>query len=66
MKRTIVKSKGIGAIMTRKILLITILCLFFVSLVTAQQPGEISYNDDSVFPTGKKGERIQSIIDLLN
>jgi CubicO group peptidase (beta-lactamase class C family) len=66
MNRTIFKSKGAGAIMTRKILLTTFLCLFFISFAIAQQPGEISFKDESVMPAGKKGERIQSIIDTLN
>ena len=66
MNSTIFKSKGVGAIMTRKILLTTLLCVFFVSFATAQQPGEISYKDESVMPAGKKGERIQSIIDTFN
>ncbi|MEE9502880.1 MAG: serine hydrolase, partial [Candidatus Aminicenantaceae bacterium] len=52
--------------MTRKILLTIILCAFFVSFATAQQPGEISYKDKLVMPAGKKGERIQSIIDTFN
>lgn len=52
--------------MTRKILLITILCVLFVSLASGQQPGEISFKDESVMPSGKKGERIHSIIDTLN
>ena len=60
------QSKEVGAIMTRKILLTTILCVFFASFAIAQQPGEVSYKDDSVLPTGKKGERIQAIIDTLN
>ena len=66
MKRTIFKSRELGAIMTRKILLSALLCVFFVSVATSQQPGEVSYKDDSVMPAGKRGERIQSIIDTLN
>lgn len=66
MNSTIIKSIGVGAIMTRKILLTIILCVFFVSFATAQQPGEISYKDKLVMPAGKKGERIQSIIDTFN
>jgi len=66
MKRTIFKSRAVGAIMTRKILLSALLCVFFVSVATSQQPGEVSYKDDSVMPAGKRGERIQSIIDTLN
>jgi len=66
MNCTIFKSIGARAIMTRKILLTTLLCVFFVSFATAQQPGEINYKDESVMPAGKKGERIQSIIDTFN
>jgi hypothetical protein len=29
-------------------------------------PGEISYNDESVMPAGKKGERIRSLIATVN
>jgi CubicO group peptidase (beta-lactamase class C family) len=32
----------------------------------AQQPGEVSYHDESVMPSGKKGERIQSLIATVN
>lgn len=52
--------------MTRKILLSAILCVFFISFAAAQQPGEISYKDESVLPAGKTGERIQSIIETVN
>ena len=40
--------------------------LFIVTLVCAQQPGEKSYNDESVMPEGKIGERIQSLINTFN
>jgi len=66
MNRSIFKSIGEGAIMTRKILLTILLCVFLLSFATAQQPGEISYIDESVLPAGKRGERIQSIIDTIN
>jgi CubicO group peptidase (beta-lactamase class C family) len=62
----IFKFKRVGAIMTRKILLSAFLIVFFVGVATPQQPGEISYKDESVLPSGKKGERIQSIIDTIN
>ena len=46
--------------------LTAILCVFSLQISYAQQPGEQSYLDESVMPGGKKGERIQSIIDTLN
>ncbi|MGB6339010.1 MAG: serine hydrolase domain-containing protein, partial [Candidatus Aminicenantaceae bacterium] len=52
--------------MTRKILLTILLCVFLLSFATAQQPSEVSYHDESVLPAGKRGERIQSIIDTIN
>ncbi len=52
--------------MARKIFITAILCLFFLQFVPAQQPGEISYKDASVLPSGIKGERIQSVIDTVN
>ncbi len=52
--------------MTRKLLLSAVFCMIFVSFATAQQPGEISYKDEPVLPSGKKGERIQSIIETVN
>lgn len=52
--------------MTRKILLSALLCVLFVTFAASQQPGEFSYKDESVLPPGKKGERIQSIIDTVN
>ncbi|MGD9347912.1 MAG: serine hydrolase, partial [Candidatus Aminicenantes bacterium] len=52
--------------MTRKIFNTTFLCLFLILFATAQQPGEKSYKDESVLPAGKKGERIQSVIDTVN
>ncbi len=52
--------------MIRKKLLFAVFCLFFVQVVLAQAPGEISYKDESVMPTGKKGERIRSLIATIN
>ena len=46
--------------------LTAILCVFSLQISYAQQPGEKSYLDESVMSGGKKGERIQSIIDTLN
>jgi CubicO group peptidase (beta-lactamase class C family) len=52
--------------MFRKVSIVIILCLLILQAATAQQPGEISYHDESVFPSGKKGERIQALIDTVN
>lgn len=44
-----------------------LLSIFMVSFsVSSQQPGEISYNDTSVQPAGKIGERIEAIIRAVN
>ena len=48
------------------VILAAILCMFSLQISYAQQAGEISYHDESVMPVGKKGERIQSVIDTLN
>jgi CubicO group peptidase (beta-lactamase class C family) len=48
------------------VILALILFVFSLQIAFAQQPGEISYHDESVMPGGKKGERIQSVIDTLN
>lgn len=52
--------------MIRKAL--AVLVLFFCSLQAAyaQQPGEVSYHDESVMPTGVLGARISSVISTLN
>lgn len=52
--------------MFRRVLITLVLCLFTLQVAVAQQPGEISYHDESVMPSGKKGERIQAIIDTVN
>jgi CubicO group peptidase (beta-lactamase class C family) len=52
--------------MTRKVYITAFLCLFFFQFAAAQQPGEVSYKDESVLPAGKKGERIQSVIETVN
>jgi CubicO group peptidase (beta-lactamase class C family) len=59
-------SKSKGASMNRKILITALSCVFFLQFAAAQQPGEISYHDESALPAGKTGERIQSIIDTIN
>ncbi len=52
--------------MSRKsVLAFVLLALPFLS-ATAQQPGEISYLDTSVMPTGIEGERIRSLIATFN
>ncbi len=43
-----------------------LICLFTLSFISAQQPVETSYRDESVMPEGKIGERIQSLIDTFN
>ncbi len=45
-----------------------VLLLFFLVFqgALAQQPGEVSYHDESVMPGGKIGERIQSLIATVN
>jgi CubicO group peptidase (beta-lactamase class C family) len=50
----------------RKVFTVIIFCFIFVTLALTQQPGEISYHDESVMPEGKKGERIRSLIDTFN
>jgi len=52
--------------MTRKALILIILCLFTVQPIIAQRQGETSFHDESVMPEGSKGKRIQSIIDTVN
>jgi CubicO group peptidase (beta-lactamase class C family) len=52
--------------MIRKSLVGLILTLLSAQTAQAQQPGEISYHDESVMPTGLIGERISSVISTLN
>ena len=52
--------------MTRKALGLFALISFPFLSATAQQPGEISYLDTSVMPTGVEGERIRSLIATLH
>lgn len=52
--------------MHRKISVVIILSLLILQAASAQQPGEISYHDESIFPSGKIGERIQALIDTVN
>lgn len=41
-------------------------CWSWVPLAVAQQPGEISYRDESVMPGGREGEQIEKIIRTVN
>ncbi|MGD2154179.1 MAG: serine hydrolase domain-containing protein [Gemmatimonadales bacterium] len=52
--------------MNRKAPVLLVLVLCSAQALYAQQPGEISYHDESVMPTGVVGERISSIISTLN
>ena len=52
--------------MIRKLLIVLILCIVPIEIACAQQPGEVSYHDETVMPEGKIGERIRSIIDTVN
>ncbi len=52
--------------MIRKLLFFLVLCAVPLQMVCAQQPGEISYHDESVMPEGKIGERVRSIIATVN
>jgi len=52
--------------MFRNAVVVLCFCLWAFPSVFAQQPGEISYHDESVMPGGKAGERIRSIINTLN
>jgi CubicO group peptidase (beta-lactamase class C family) len=52
--------------MLRSGLTVLALCLWSLTSVFAQQPGEISYHDESVMPGGKAGVRIRSVISTLN
>jgi CubicO group peptidase (beta-lactamase class C family) len=48
--------------------IIALLSLLFLlpSISNCQQPGEISFKDESVMPGGRVGERIQSLIKTIN
>ena len=52
--------------MTRKICFFFLLLLVLACPFFSQQQGEISYQDVSLMPEGRKGERIQSLIDTFN
>ena len=50
----------------RKFISILFLLFFAFQLALAQQPGEVSYHDESVMPAGIKGERIKATIAAIN
>ena len=52
--------------MIRKIYFFFLLILVLACPFFSQQQGEISYQDVSLMPEGRKGERIQSLIDTFN
>jgi len=52
--------------MLRKAMIAAALTVWWVVPAAAQQPGEISYHDESVMPAGKKGEQIEKIIETFN
>lgn len=52
--------------MLRSAILSTLVLLISIATGMAQQAGEISYEDDSSFPGGKQGERIQELIAAYN
>ncbi|HSG80796.1 MAG TPA: serine hydrolase domain-containing protein [Gemmatimonadota bacterium] len=45
---------------------VLVLGLALAQVALAQQPGEISYHDESAMPAGIEGQRIQSLIDVFN
>ncbi len=51
---------------TRKFSLVIILLIFAFQAAVAQQPGEVSFHDESVMAAGIKGERIKALIETLN
>lgn len=52
--------------MTRKSLIIALVFFLASIFIPAQQPGEITYHDESVMPGGIVGERIRSLIETVN
>jgi CubicO group peptidase (beta-lactamase class C family) len=52
--------------MSRKLIVLFVILVIFTFISFSQQQGEISYQDTSFMPEGKKGERIQSLIDTFN
>jgi CubicO group peptidase (beta-lactamase class C family) len=52
--------------MARRLLIGALLLVASIQVAVAQRPGEISYADSSIMPAGIVGERIQSVIDVIN
>ncbi len=52
--------------MLRKYLGVFALCLCLFHPAVAQAPGEVSYQDGSIMPDGKIGERIRSLLETFN
>jgi CubicO group peptidase (beta-lactamase class C family) len=52
--------------MTRRLIIIIILCILALQPALAQSPGEKGFKDNPAMPAGKMGERIQSIIETVN
>ena len=51
---------------TRKFIFVILLMFLIFQTTLAQQPGEVSYHDESVMPAGKDGERIEAVITTVN
>jgi CubicO group peptidase (beta-lactamase class C family) len=47
-------------------ILAVVIIVVFASSGMAQQPGEVSYRDESKMPTGEVGQLIQKIIEIVN
>jgi CubicO group peptidase (beta-lactamase class C family) len=52
--------------MRLKVVFVLMAGLLIAPAAFAQQPGEISYHDESAMPAGIEGQRIQSLIDAFN
>jgi CubicO group peptidase (beta-lactamase class C family) len=52
--------------MFRKTILLSLLVCLVLSYTPAQQPGEISFKDESKMPEGRIGERISALIETVN
>ncbi len=50
----------------RKFIYVLLLLLLTFQAAVAQQPGEVSFHDESVMPAGIKGERIEAVITVVN
>lgn len=50
----------------RKFTCVLFFLIFVFQLAVAQQPGEVSYHDESIMPAGIKGERIEATIAAIN